>query len=254
MTLIKQNTNSANTAFEGNSCLNVSGITSSEAAKTGTEALMGQSYVIWGVFAEALSYPDDELVEAVRTGTLAAHLSRLVKNCYPSVYEQTDWDLLKAVVGLDELAAEYTRLFDTAVNKSACSLYGGQHDGNRMTTMEEVLRFYNMFEASMAEQQNELPDHLTVELEFVHLLAYGDFTLTEQGKSAKSYALARRDFIDRHLGHWVANAREQLRKLFPLGYYEELFSLLEHCLQEELESLGAQCGPCSSGSIILRQG
>jgi hypothetical protein len=103
-------------------------------------------------FARLFDYPDAELVEDVRDGTLADAVRAVLTEVDPELAARGSWDALRdAGSEPDDLAVEYTRLFDVGASGPPCPLYGGLYGGARMKTMEEAVRFYNHFELSMAE-------------------------------------------------------------------------------------------------------
>jgi DMSO reductase family type II enzyme chaperone len=164
---------------------------------------------------------------------------------YVSACAETDWLALQDTgKPEDDLAAEYTRLFDRAA-RGECTLYGSAQLGPQMKIMEEVVRFYDHFGVTIADDAVETPDHLTVELEFIHCLAYGEAELNARGEDSSHYARARRDFIARHPGRLVSYVRRRLTDLKPMPYYAALFRLLDHCLQIDLERLTVRYGPAS---------
>lgn len=196
---------------------------------------------IWSVFAKALKFPDSQLLESIQSGKLAEQLRLLLQEDYPD-YSFGDLKALKDIgQNGGDLAQEYTRLFDCAAG-GMCSLNGGLQYGPQMRTMEEVVRFYNHFGVSIADDTVETPDHLTVQLEFLYCLTYGEADRRSHGEDPAHYARARRDFIARHPGRLVSIVRGRAEELSPMPYYAELFRLLDHCLQTDRQRLESQYG------------
>lgn len=211
-----------------------------------------QCGIVWCAFAEAVQFPDEELQASIRSSALARRLEILVRDEYPVVCREGNWDALQdAGANEGELSAEYTRLFDSAAG-GPCPLNGGLLYGTHMTTMEEVVRFYNHFEVKLGEQTVETPDHLSIELEFVHCLAYGEADRCSRGEDPSAYARARRDFIARHPGRMVSQVHRRLAELRPMPFYAELFRVLDQCLQAELKRLEAQYGATPTDGRVAR--
>jgi DMSO reductase family type II enzyme chaperone len=198
---------------------------------------------LYALFAEAFGYPRGELLEAIRTGELARRLQEWIEKLTPPLRGSINWQALADAGGTEEaLPAEYTRLFDPGVSAPPCPLYGGMHIEPQMATMEEVLRFYHHFGLTPTGRNRDTPDHLTAELEFLHVLAYGEADLTARDEDPSSYRLGRRDFIARHPGRWVPLLRAKLERQQPMAFYSELAQLLERCLNADLAELEARCG------------
>lgn len=201
---------------------------------------------LYALLAQAFGYPRGDLLEAIRSGELSRQLREWSEHLDPSVSGRVDWNALADTGGSDEaLPTEFTRLFDPGTSAPPCSLHGGLHVGPQMITMEEVLRFYHHFGLAPAADNRETPDHLTAELEFLHVLAFGEADLSTRGEDSTSYSLARRDFIARHPGRWVPLLRAKLAQQDPLPFYGELAALLEQCLSADLAELEARHGSAS---------
>ena len=198
---------------------------------------------LYAVFAEALGYPRGELLTAIRSGDLARSLQEWLARLDPPLDATIDWGALEdAGENEDTLAAEYTRLFDPGTSASPCALYGGLHVGPQMTTMEEVLRFYHHFGLAPTDAGGETPDHVIPELEFLHVLAFGEADLCARGEDPTSYRLGRRDFIARHPGRWIPMMRAKLERQQPMIFYAQLIGLLEQCLVADLAELEGRHG------------
>lgn len=99
-------------------------------------------------------------------------------------------------------AAEYLRAFDPAVSPTAVSLRESSYvDGEGSSVLEELVRFYEFF-GLRRRQDALLPDHLSVELEFMHFLSTLEST-DEPGRDTASLRRAQRDFLDRHLSRLI---------------------------------------------------
>jgi DMSO reductase family type II enzyme chaperone len=184
------------------------------------------------VFSEGLAYPDDELREILIDGGLAQPLRDCLAAISPAIADSPEcWRALQEVGETDDLAIEFTRLFDAGASGPPCPLYGGLYAGDRMAKMEEAVRFYNHFGLTLSDEQRELPDHITTELEFMHFLAYREVEALQAGIDPGSYQRAQRDFIARTLGAWVPQLCERLEKEGAAAYFQNLFGLLAELLE-----------------------
>ena len=71
------------------------------------------------------------------------------------------------------------------------------------------MRFYDFFAYSLNEKFAWAPDHLSVEIEFMHYLAYRE---AEGGEDVLSFQLAQHDFAARHLRNWVPELVQRIEK------------------------------------------
>jgi len=184
-------------------------------------------------FAQMFEYPDAKMEAAVREGRLAASLRDAVAAVDPNLLEDCDWAALSDAGGDDDLAVEFTRLFDVGAGGPPCPLHGGLYHGARMKTMEEAVRFYNHFGLTLSEAPRELPDHLTTELEFLHFLTYREAETLAAGGDAGPWRRAQRDFVSRHPARWVPKLRERLEAQDPMPFFRELVRGLASFLSDE---------------------
>lgn len=201
---------------------------------------------LYGLLGECFAYPDAELVDSIRSCALLTQVERLCDVVSPALLQGLNVDALAdPTAALDDLAIEYTRLFDAGTHGTGCSLNGGLQYGPQMKVMEEAVRFYAHFGLTLTEEQKELPDHLTTELNFLHFLAYGEHLLEARGESAAAYRLARRDFIARHPGRWLPIMEDKLRTMQPMPLFLALTELLQRLLAWDLAQLEARHGTAS---------
>ena len=190
---------------------------------------------IYALVAQALSYPDEELCEWIRAGGVSDPLRQQLPLALASTGDATDldWDALVDAGTGDELAIEYTRVFDAGAKGPPCPLYGGLYGEARMKKMEEAVRFYNHFGLSLSEEQRELPDHLVTQLEFLHYLCYREVEALQQDLDPGPFRRAQRDFIQRNPGAWVPQLCEKLAKEEAAPFFIALLGGLAGLLAAE---------------------
>lgn len=191
----------------------------------------------------AFDYPDEAWCEAIRSGEVAAALRTGLADVAPALATSIDWDALRETGEADDLAVEFTRLFDVGSSGPPCPLSGGLYGGARMTVMEEAVRFYNHFGLQLDEARRELPDHLQTQLEFLHYLCYREAGALRDGEDPGAFRRAQRDFVARHPGRWVPRLRERLGEQRPMPYFRALVGLLDDFLALEQRHLLAVAGP-----------
>jgi DMSO reductase family type II enzyme chaperone len=216
-----------------------SGVAVAGSAEAGHAAARSRAYA---VFAELLDYPDAWFCDAVRGGAVADALREVLAAVDPPL-AAGDFAALAEAGPEDELAVEYTRLFDVGAGGPPCPLYGGAYGGARMKAMEECVRFYHHFGLALSEAPRELPDHLVTQLEFLHYLAYREAELLARGEDAGDYRRAARDFAQRHPGRFVPKLQARLAGARAMPFYRELAARLAGFLAHDLARLVALEGP-----------
>lgn len=191
------------------------------------------------MLAAAFAYPDDEMRETIRSGELAEALEAAVGAVDPELGAGVEWPALCEAGGPDDLAVEFTRLFDVGASGPPCPLNGGLYGGARMKVMEEAVRFYNHFGLHLDERSRELPDHLQTELEFLHYLTFREAQSLVAAEDPGPYRRAQRDFVARHPGRFVPLLRERLEAQQPLSFFRVLVGLLAGFLERDLRHLMA---------------
>jgi DMSO reductase family type II enzyme chaperone len=208
-----------------------------------TAAARSRTYEL---FARLFEYPDQAFGEAIRAGEVAETIRQTLGALDPSLLEGSDWEALRnAGEEEDDLAVEYTRLFDVGASGPPCPLYGGLYGGARMKTMEEAVRFYNHFGLTLSDSPREMPDHITTELEFLHFLAFREAEALQSGSDPSPFQRAQRDFAARHPGRWIPKLRERLEGQEPMPFFRELVSQLDRFLAHDRTRLVDLAGPVS---------
>ena len=204
-------------------------LTSLEGPEQELAAARSRAYAL---FSEGLAYPDDELREILIDGGLAQPLRECLKAISTEITDSPEgWRALQEVGDTEDLAIEFTRLFDAGASGPPCPLYGGLYQGDRMAKMEEAVRFYNHFGLTLSEEPRELPDHLTTELEFLHYLSFREAQALQSGEDPGPYQRAQRDFIKRHPGRWVPELYALLGQQHPMCFFRELVRALRDFLE-----------------------
>ena len=104
---------------------------------------------------------------------------------------------------------------------------------------EDLVIFYEHFGYELDEGFQWQMDHLSIQLEFMHFLAMGEF---EEQKDKLSYQLGQLDFTQKHLINWVPKLAEQLSVLSKEDeiYAKisiELKAFLEHDLKWQEQTI-----------------
>lgn len=149
--------------------------------------------------------------EAIASGYLA--MAKLFSYPDAEVWQRlTEHGLVDPAIGREVLEAEYLSLFEMGGGKSVVSLYEGQNrpECGRDGILQELLRFYEFFDAHLNQDEREYPDHLVTELEFLAWLCLQEHAALRDGRDAAPFRNAARDFLTRHLAVWLPEFRQKL--------------------------------------------
>jgi len=119
-----------------------------------------------------------------------------------------------------ESRADYLNAFDCSVSSAACSLHGADYTSQERTSLfQDLVQFFEFFGVKRRDGA-ELPDHISVELEFLHYLTFCQLKGLEQDHNISGLLRAERDLLDRH----VIPLAEHLKKgcKLHISYYVEL--------------------------------
>jgi DMSO reductase family type II enzyme chaperone len=195
---------------------------------------------LYDLLARAFAVPDPSFHQAVCEKAFAAQVWDNLAGlpyAFPLAGEEAVRQQLSEVGCHRELQSEYIRLFDVGTPRPPCPLYGGEYKKGRKGIMEELIRFYNYFGLRPSPRSRDMPDHITIELEFMHFLTFREVTVLHHRQDRASYLRAERDFLERHLCAWVPRLVERLRRQQPHPFYAALASLAEAFLAADLRYL-----------------
>lgn len=204
-------------------------------------ATAGRSYA-YGIIAATFDYPDTGFFDLVSSGKLARQLHDAFTAIYPQLENSVEWDKLSSSASCEEMEVEFSRLFDVGASGPPCPLNAGIYLDERMQALEESVRFYNYFGLTAGEDFEELPDHITTQLEFMHVLAHTQHELADDPEQAANYIRAQRDFLKRQLGKWVPQLHERAINHHANAFYATLVGLLDQFLRLEQAALQTECG------------
>lgn len=188
----------------------------------------------------------------VNSGTLAgAYLAMAQLFSYPT---RETWKrlaengLVDSALPFEVLGEEYLAAFEVGRGSAPVPLFEGMHRGDmgRDGIFEDLLRFYEFFDAKLSETDREYPDHLVTELEFLAWLCIQEQTAAQKGGDAASFQRAARDFLDRHLAAWLPEFRRKLEAT------DTVYSMYGAMLGDLVDTHRGQLGAKSQESGEIR--
>lgn len=194
---------------------------------------------IYALFAQALAFPQADIGAALESGELSRMLAQAA-GALPYRYTFVSPTPMDA----REMGRLYTSLFEAISGKPRVSLLEQRHEGAppEQQLWEELLRFYRYFGLDFStDGARERPDHLQVELEFMHYLSF-----LEAGAGDEHPGLRRgqQDFLERHLARWLPGLRVALLDTGDAAPYDTLIDALVRFVGADAAYLGCrQAGP-----------
>ena len=135
----------------------------------------------------------------------------------------------------DNASRAFMAAFDPAVSKTAVSLHASAHTDRDQTDLyQELIRWYDHFGLKRRDG-GELPDHLSVMLEFLQFLTAQEHANEADFEAVANLHAAQADFIERRV---MPLAEAVVGKLgTQQARYRALPNRLREFLQDELASM-----------------
>lgn len=128
---------------------------------------------------------------------------------------------------LQDLRDEHRRVFSNVISLDCPpyeTLFGNDHVFGQSYVMGDIAGFYSAFGLQLSPDIHERLDHLSVELEFMHFLAYKEsYAILHDGKEKlQTVVEAEKKFVKDHIGRWVPLFSGMLRRKADYGFYKIL--------------------------------
>jgi len=135
----------------------------------------------------------------------------------------------------EELKIEYARLF-VGPFELVAPPYGSVYLEERKRLMgDSTVAVQKMYQqAGLSLEVKEAPDHIALELEFMHYLclAESEARAKRQNKEAQRLNKMQTEFMTRLLGSWIPPFCENIRQGTDKGFYVNLADCLEDFIRE----------------------
>lgn len=184
---------------------------------------------VYGFLAEALLYPRENWSE---DGKVVAEIVRSLGWINVRVRIPT------AV--LPELQAAHRHTFGAAGSMGYETEYGLPHEYRQSQEMADIAGFYRAFGFNLGGMVRERPDHVAVELEFMHILALKEaYALeTNMPEHAEICVDAQGKFLQDHLGRWVNLFAQSVAHNAPDSLFVAVAQFTADFVQADADRLG----------------
>lgn len=148
------------------------------------------------------------------------------------------------LLGPDELIAAHRRVFGLGVSGDCPPYeaeYGQPHIFQKAHCLADHAGFLKAFGLEPAPGFSDRSDHVSIELEFLHVLAAKEDYALAQGHSGEQVAIVRdatRSYLSDHLGRWAPAFAARVSAKAQEGPYAALARLLAVFLAQETRALG----------------
>ncbi len=187
---------------------------------------------VYARLSSALAFPDSALHTRVTTDEWPAETAaELAALPFRLRTHDLTWPVPE---DYDEMQSEYIRIFQIGGRRGPpCPLHEGHYTRDRSHTLQHLIRFYNYFNFHPAE--GVMPDHVSVELEFMNHLASGGVS------DQQSLLRAQRDFLKSHLS-WLSDLSERVAGSAPPRFYGSLVKLADRLVATDQQFIKTTLG------------
>src|SRR5574341_491429 len=151
---------------------------------------------------------------------------------------------------LTDLQSEHRRVFSNVITLDCPpyeTLFGNDHVFGQSHVMGDIAGFYKAFGVELSRDIHERLDHLSVELEFMHFLAYKEsYARCHDGAEKTQIVVdAQKKFVKEHIGRWVPLFARMLAKKADSGFFKIMADLSSDWIDFEATYLGVSPQPYS---------
>jgi DMSO reductase family type II enzyme chaperone len=151
---------------------------------------------------------------------------------------------------LNDLQAEHRRVFSNVITLDCPpyeTLFGNDHVFGQAHVMGDIAGFYKAFGLELSRDIHERLDHLSVELEFMHFLAYKEsYARCHDGADKTQIVVdAQKKFVKEHIGRWVPLFSRMLVKKADAGFFRHLAEFTADYIEFDAAYLGVTPQPYS---------
>ena len=206
--------------------------------------------------ARLFAYPDEQLLSVLQNGLAEREMAEgCTQLPNPDVLHSALLALWAAWGSQEEdipLGAEHNYLFARQVLAPPYESRYREMPGVSMTQdMSDIASFYAAFGFQVGQRAKELPDHVSLELEFVAVLCLKEAYALEQGWSgrARITRTARDKFLREHLGWWLDPFEERVQTHARLPFYPAVAAFVRALVGQE-PTLSEQSLALSSSATV----
>ncbi len=151
---------------------------------------------------------------------------------------------------LSDLQSEHRRVFSNVITLDCPpyeTLFGNDHVFAQSHVMGDIAGFYKAFGVELSRDIHERLDHLSVELEFMHFLAYKEsYSRCHDGADKTQIVVdAQKKFVKNHIGRWVPLFCRMLARKADSGFFKLMADITSDWMDFEVAFLSVNPQPYS---------
>ncbi len=148
------------------------------------------------------------------------------------------WNYDNIKKDLKKLQVEYTRLFlGSPPNKAIISPYESYWKQNTImgSPVEKLINIFRESELEISKDYSDLPDHITIELTYLHLITkkITEFLKQDESMKVQKMITLKEKFVDNHLD-WFVDFCQKLEDETILIFYKKLAALTRTIVSTDL--------------------
>ncbi|WP_316368405.1 TorD/DmsD family molecular chaperone [Candidatus Thiodiazotropha sp. CDECU1] len=182
--------------------------------------------------------PSQDLIKRMRSDSLLGTFTGLGVELGERFYNDRESEVV------EELAIEYARLFigpgqHISAHESIFNEADGEMGGLWGVKTVEVKKFIQATGLEYGKNFTGLPDHISVELEFMQKLTEweADKWLQEDRESAEQCQLVQHKFLEQHLLCWVNSFCDAVLDQAEIPFYRVMAELTKQYMEFERQSI-----------------
>lgn len=149
---------------------------------------------------------------------------------------------------LEDLQELYARLFGHTL-RGACPAYELEYDTGevfqRSADLSDIRGFFSAFGLELTEGEHERADHVSVECEFMSVMAAKEAHAMQAGddEGLETIRGAQSTFLEEHIGRWLPSLARRIAEADPQGFYGALGDFAAAFVQADCRRFDVADGP-----------
>jgi TorA maturation chaperone TorD len=176
--------------------------------------------------SECYYLPDEKFVQKIVDAAQTNRFFDELEDCIPPAVE------------LDSLRIDFTRLF-VGPFKLLAPPYGSFYLEDSRIMGESTIDVRNWYKKEGLDVViKDAPDHIAMELEFMHYLVAKQTQVTNEGnlQDIQLYQQKQKSFLDSHLARWLPEFLENVQKNAQTEFYRRLALLTKMFVEMDLNA------------------